>query len=144
MLFRSYIKLNMDTQLKNLDIMDSDTIKSIRLNNYMLDENRYENKNKCRVEFGILGGSAVSHTKSNIVDIENDLLGITRASSKCADNLYKAPENNKIIPVNNFKTDSKPTLNLEKQHLKPCNFFNYQLIPNEPALVFDECNIDKE
>lgn len=134
----------MDTQLKNLDIMDSDTIKSIRLNNYMLDENRYENKNKCRVEFGILGGSAVSHTKSNIVDIENDLLGITRASSKCADNLYKAPENNKIIPVNNFKTDSKPTLNLEKQHLKPCNFFNYQLIPNEPALVFDECNIDKE
>lgn len=134
----------MDTQLKNLDIMDSDTIKSIRLNNYMLDENRYENKNKCRVEFGILGGSAVSHTKSNIVDIENDLLGITRASSKCADNLYKAPENNKIIPVNNFKTDSKPTLNLEKQHLKPCNFFNYQLIPNEPALVFDDCNIDKE
>ena len=134
----------MDTQLKNLDVMDSNTIRCIRLNNYMLDENRYENKNKCRVEFGILGGSAVSHTKSNIIDIENDLLGITRASSKCADNLYKAPENNKVVPVNNFKTDSKPTLNLEKQHLKPCNFFNYQLIPNEPALVFDDCNIDKE
>tara|TARA_Y100001970_G_scaffold294047_1_gene446233 strand:- start:3792 stop:4199 length:408 start_codon:yes stop_codon:yes gene_type:complete len=134
----------MDTQLKNLDVMDSDTIRSIRLNNYILDENRYENKNKCRVEFGILGGSAVSHTKSNIVDIENDLLGITRASSKCADNLYKAPENNKVVPVDNFKTDSKPTLNLEKQHLKPCNFFNYQLIPNEPALVFDDCNIEKE
>ena len=134
----------MDTQLKNLDVMDSDTIRSIRLNNYMLDENKFENKNKCRIEFGLLGGSAVSHTKSNIVDIENDLLGITRASSKCANNLYKAPENNKITPVDNFKTDSKPTLNLEKQHLKPCNFFNYQLIPNEPALVFDDCNIDKE
>lgn len=133
----------MDTQLKNLDIMDGDTIRSIRLNNYFLDENKFENSNKCRVEFGILGGSTVSHTKSNIVDIENDLLGLTRASSKCPDNLYKTPENNKIIPVKNFKTDSKPTLNLEKQHLKPCNFFNYQLIPNEPALVFDDCNIEK-
>ena len=134
----------MDTQLKNLDIMDSDTIRSIRHNNYMLDENKFENKNKCRVEFGILGGSAVSHTKSNIVDIENELLGITRTNSKCANNLYKAPENNKITPQDNFKTDKKPMLNLEKHHLKPCNFFNYQLIPNEPALVFDDCNIEKE
>jgi hypothetical protein len=131
----------MDKQLKYLDIMDSDTIKSIRLNNYILDDNKYDNRNKCRVEFGILGGSTVSHTKSNIVDIENDLLGITRVSSKCANNLYKTPDNNKIKPVDNFKTDNKPILNLEKQHLKPCNFFNYKLIPNEPALVFDDCNL---
>ena len=133
----------MDKHLKNLDLMDSETIRSISVNNYILDSNKFENNNKCRVEFGILGGSSVSHTKSNMVDIENDLLGITRASSKCVDNLYKPPENNTIKPVNNFKTDDKPILNLEKQHLKPCNFFNYQLIPNEPMLVFDDCNIDK-
>ena len=89
----------MDTQLKNLDIMDGDTIRSIRLNNYFLDENKFENNNKCRVEFGILGGSTVSHTKSNIVDIENDLLGITRTSSKCPNNLYKVSENNSMIRI---------------------------------------------
>ncbi len=132
----------MDAELKNLDIMDSDTIKSIRLNNYLLDENKYENKNKCRVEFGILGGSAVSHTKSNIVDIENELLGITRANSKCEENRHKPSQNNKIIPVKDFKTDNKPVLNLEGKHLRPCNFFNYQLIPKEPALVFDDCNFN--
>ena len=133
----------MDTELKNLDIMDSDTIRSIRVHNYLLDENKFENKNKCRVEFGILGGSSVSHTKSNIVDIENELFGITRASSKCPENLHKPPVNNKIFPIKDFKTDKKPVLNLEGQHLRPCNFFNYQLIPKEPLMKFDDCNFNK-
>ena len=131
----------MDTQLKNLDIMDGDTIRSIRLNNYFLDENKFENSNKCRVEFGILGGSTVSHTKSNIVDIENELLGITRTNSKCPTNNYKPQDNNVIVPIDNFKTDKKENLDVSMKHLKPCNFFNYQLIPNEPALVFDDCNV---
>ena len=34
----------MDTHLKNLDILDGDTIRNIRLNNYFLDENKFENK----------------------------------------------------------------------------------------------------
>jgi hypothetical protein len=131
----------MDQHLKNLDIMDGDTIRNIRLNNYLLDENKFENNNKCRVEFGILGGSTVSHTKSNIVDIENELLGITRTNSKCPTNKYKPQDNNVIVPIDNFKTDKKENLDVSMKHLKPCNFFNYQLIPNEPALVFDDCNV---
>jgi len=131
----------MDQYLKNKDILDSDLIKSIRANNYFLDENKFENKNKCRVEFGILGGSVVSHTKSNIVDIENELFGITRTNSKCPTNNYKPPENNIILPIDNLKTDKKEKLDISMKHLKPCNFFNYKLIPNEPALIFDDCNI---
>ena len=131
----------MDTHLKNLDILDGDTIRNIRLNNYFLDENKFENNNKCRVEFGILGGSTVSHTISNIVDIENELLGITRTNSKCPTNNYKPQDNNVIVPIDNFKTDKKENLDVSMKHLKPCNFFNYQLIPNEPALVFDDCNV---
>lgn len=131
----------MDQKLKYMDIMDGDTIRNIRLNNIFLDENKFENKNQCRVEFGLLGGTNVSHTKSNIVDIENELKGLTRTTSKCPTNNYKPSENSTIVPINNLKTDSKPELNLEKQHLKACNFFNYQQIPNEPALVFDDCNV---
>ena len=44
-------------------------------------------------------------------------------------------------PIDNFKTDKKENLDVSMKHLKPCNFFNYQLIPNEPALVFDDCNV---
>ncbi len=50
-----------------------------------------------------------------------------------------------IMPssIQDFKTDKKPVLNLEGQHLRPCNFFNYQLIPKEPLMKFDDCNFNK-
>jgi hypothetical protein len=136
----------MDQQLKNLDVLDGDTIRNIRLNNYFLDENKFENNNKSRVEFGILGGSVVSHTKSNIVDIENDLLGITRTNSKCPARRFLPNDRNEkgesvIIPIDNYKTDDKKVLNTDKVHLKPINFFNYQLIPSEPLMKFDDCNV---
>ena len=50
---------------------------------YTLDPIRYENCNKCRMELGVVGGSAVSHIQGNLVDLETDLMGITRKASLC-------------------------------------------------------------
>ena len=60
----------MDNELKNLDVINSDTIQSIRLNNYVMDNNKFQNLNQCRVEFGLFGGNNVSQTKSNIIDVD--------------------------------------------------------------------------
>ena len=35
---------------------------------------QYENVNKCRVEFGIVGGNNVSQVKGNLVDLESDFI----------------------------------------------------------------------
>ena len=57
---------------------DLDTKQSMKSAELILDNVKYENENKCRVEFGLVGGTNVSHTKNNLVDLENDLIGLTR------------------------------------------------------------------
>eukprot|EP00798_Chlamydomonas_sp_ICE-L_P029990 gene29990-18063_t len=50
---------------------------------YMLDLSAHEHCDKCRVDIGIVGGTNVSHVNGTLVDIENDLKGINRPSTKC-------------------------------------------------------------
>ena len=57
---------------------------------YLLDNMKYENCNKCRMELGVLGGSGVSHIKGNLVDLEADLFGITRKASLCPSKKYNS------------------------------------------------------
>lgn len=44
---------------------------------------KFEHPSKCRNALGLVGGSEVSNISGNIVDLESDLLGITRVQSKC-------------------------------------------------------------
>jgi hypothetical protein len=55
---------------------------------YQLYPGKYNNCNKCRMELGILGGNAVSLYKGNLVDLESDLRGQTRAASLCPSHKY--------------------------------------------------------
>ena len=126
------------TEHKNL-FNDLDTIQSTEISDYMLDPSRYYNENQCRVEFGLVGGNNVSQVQSNLVDLENDLYGLTRTASKCPEYKYIPQEGNIQKPINYIKPVKNPELNLKKKHLKACNFFNYQEIPKEPPLVLDEC-----
>ena len=50
---------------------------------------KYENPNKCRNELGLVGGTEVSNISGNMVDLESDLLGITRVQSKCIARQYQ-------------------------------------------------------
>ena len=59
-----------------------DLVQSVGPLEYMLNPIKFENANKCRMELGLLGGTAVSHVKGNLVDLETDLRGQTRRTSK--------------------------------------------------------------
>ena len=50
---------------------------------YVLDPNKFYNCNQCRVEFGVTGGNNVSLFNGNLVDLESELRGQTRAYSRC-------------------------------------------------------------
>lgn len=49
---------------------------------------KFEHPHKCRNALGLVGGSEVSNISGNIVDLESDLLGITRVQSKCIPRQY--------------------------------------------------------
>jgi hypothetical protein len=124
----------MEEILKNVDIKQS-----LMVNDYIMDSTKFENKQKSRVEFGLLGGPQTSHVKSNMIDVENDLFGITRDFNKCPSFQYAPPENKKLEPIKYIKCHNTPTLNLEQQHLRSINFFDYQEVPKEPSMIFDKC-----
>ena len=56
---------------------------------YMLNPIKYENCNQCRMELGLVGGNNVSRIEGNLVDLENDLRGTTRAASLCPERHYQ-------------------------------------------------------
>ena len=119
---------------------DLDTKQSMKSSQLILDNVKYEHEDKCREEFGILGGTNVSHTKNNLVDLENDLIGLTRTSNKCSEFQYVPAEGTILKPINYIKPTVNPELNLQKEHLKSCNFFDYQEVPKEPVLGYDRCD----
>jgi hypothetical protein len=50
---------------------------------YMMYPGKFENSAKCRIEFGVNAGNAVSSYSGNLVDLESELRGQTRISSLC-------------------------------------------------------------
>lgn len=108
---------------------------------YVLNPLKYENCKKCRHELGLVGGSAVSHIKGNLVDLENDLRGSTRLNSQCPSNKYY-PSNNQSINIKskcpcgcgkNVEVDTR------LEHLPSCQMIHYKDIPEEPKLNLDSC-----
>ena len=55
---------------------------------YAMYTGKYENCAKCRIEFGVVGGNAVSLFSGNLVDLESDLRGQTRIASLCPKTMY--------------------------------------------------------
>jgi hypothetical protein len=116
---------------------------------WVLDPVRFENNNKCRMAFGVPGGTAVSHIKGNIVDLESDLYGITRLSTKCPTLDYQNPcpagDMNSCRP-GNIVIRSTPTtvgrvIDTTPMHLRECQMFRYQPIPLPPAIVRPSCRM---
>jgi hypothetical protein len=109
---------------------------------YVLDPSKYENCNKCRMELGIIGGTNVSHIKGNLVDLETDLRGTTRMSSKCPSRKYQNPCpsgdmtkcNPKQIILQGNAGNKTRTLDTSMKHLNSCQMINYKPTPLEPSM----------
>lgn len=114
---------------------------------YVLNPIKYENCNKCRMELGIVGGSAVSQIKGNLVDLENDLRGQSRASSLCPDNHYKPNCNNNEngncqpgkITVVGKSCGKTRTVDTNLVHLPPCQMIRYKPVPLPPPMNVTQC-----
>ncbi len=107
---------------------------------YMLDIAAHEHCDKCRVELGIVGGTAVSHVAGSLVDLENDLRGANRPNTRCPafkylpsmDGFVQGKEY--IKPVCHPKVDTSMS-----HHLKPCMFTEYPIIPPAPEQIQFRC-----
>jgi hypothetical protein len=91
---------------------------------YIINDNRYEHPNKCRNEFGLVGGANVSIVRGNIVDMESELRGITRNLSKCTLSKPK-PLDEEFIIIN----DKTQPLDTRKLHLPVCQMNSYNNVP---------------
>lgn len=108
---------------------------------YTLDPIKYEHCGKCRVELGIVGGTAVSHINGNLVDLENDLRGQTRTNTHCPVYKYLPPSGNVIKGGPDIvKPVVHPTIDLNMKHLPPCQMVNYGSVPLTPAMNLSSCS----
>ena len=113
---------------------------------YTLDTVRYENCNKCRMELGVVGGTAVSHIQGNLVDLETDLMGITRKASLCPTKKYMSSCSTQNIanckPNNIVYKDTngnEHVIDTNKVHLPSCNMVRYKPVSLPPQHNFSTC-----
>ena len=112
---------------------------------------KYENCNKCRMELGIVGGNNVSQIKGNLVDLENDLRGQTRAASLCPDKHYhpncpgEVGDNcqPKSITIPGNACEQGRNINTELVHLPPCQMLRFPPVPLPGAQNYDSCPAPK-
>ena len=112
---------------------------------WVLDSSRFENCNKCRVEFGVVGGTNVSHIKGNLVDLETDLRGQTRRTTKCPTKLYQSPcpngdmNNGKPGPIHipGDASQTERTIDTQMLHLPSCQMIRYKPTPLPGKLDFN-------
>ncbi len=114
---------------------------------YVLDPSKYEHCHKCRIELGVVGGTAVSHIKGNLVDLETDLRGQTRLASKCPELKYQMPcpvkgTNNcqpQSIVIRGNPSNQGRVINTGLQHLPACQMFRYKPVPLPPPVNYYKC-----
>jgi hypothetical protein len=102
---------------------------------YILSPHRFENENKCRHELGLVAGTAVSHVRGNLVDLESELRGQTRYLTKCAARAARPLEDG--VPITNDKT---APIDTKMVHLRPCQMISYKSVPMPPSMEVFRCS----
>lgn len=105
---------------------------------YLLDPVKYNNCNKCRNEFGLVGGTDVSQIEGNLVDLENDLYGLTRSASLCPSKKF-LPKCNEIEYVPRGQCDGNTKIDTKLIHLPACQMIDYKPCPLPPPMVYKGC-----
>lgn len=95
---------------------------------YVMDVSKFEHCNKCRPELGIVGGTAVSHINGNLVDLENNLMGIDRPASLCPANKHLP-----TAPGAPIRVGCHPPIDTTMRHMNKCQFSSYPSVPLPPA-----------
>lgn len=102
---------------------------------YVLNPLKYEHCGKCRMELGIIGGTAVSHISGNLVDLENDLLNITRPATRCPSYQYAPTQPGQPIQSRAYPMPGRHApkdIDASLVHLRPCQMVEYAPVPLPP------------
>lgn len=101
---------------------------------YTLDPLKYEHCDQCRPQLGIVGGTAVSHIKGNLVDLENDLQSRNRPLTRCPQFKYLPHAGRGYVQGKEYiKPVCHPRVDTTPQNLRPCQFASYPQVPHPPA-----------
>ena len=96
---------------------------------YMLSPYRYEHVDKRRHNLGLIGGSAVSHIRGNLVDLESDLRCQTRLNTHCVDKQHKP-----VLPGEPIINDKTAPIDTTLVHLPSLQMISYKSVPFPPAM----------
>jgi hypothetical protein len=107
---------------------------SVSILDYVLSPVRFENPNKCRHTLGLVGGTAVSHIKGNMVDLESDLRGQTRYNTKCATRQWMP-----VASSGEIRNDKTAPIDTRLEHLPACQMFAYRAVPLPAAMELNQC-----
>jgi hypothetical protein len=110
---------------------------------------KYEHCKKCRHELGLVGGNDVSQIRGSLVDLENDLRGQTRYSTRCPTKHYQWKD---FTGISGEKTVQPSALNIPGEfcrrnlqiqtpmkHLKACQMIKYSPVALPPPFKINPC-----
>jgi hypothetical protein len=104
---------------------------------YVLDTVKYEHCDKCRIELGLVGGTAVSHISGNMVDLENDLRGQNRPNTHCPSYKYLPSDERWVQGKEYIKPVQHPRVDTSYRHLRACQMHDFPEVPlPKPAAPF--------
>lgn len=114
---------------------------------WVMDPVRFDNPHKARIEFGIVGGNDVSIVRGNLVDLESDLKGQTRLSSKCPSLDYQNPCPNgamntcqpRQVVIRGNPSNMGRVVDTTPLHLRGAQMFRYTPIPMPPTIMAPKC-----
>ena len=102
---------------------------------YMMDTSKYEHCNKCRIELGVVGGTAVSHVSGNLVDLENNLLGLDRPNTKCPSYKFLPPAPGQPLQGKEYITPVQHApIDTNLRHLPACQMHDFPGVPAPPPM----------
>lgn len=93
---------------------------------YILNPLKYENKDKCRHEFGLVGGPDVSEIKGNKTDLESVLKGLSNVVTNCS---QKKHIPNKQVVLEGNAGNTRRVVNTTLNHLKSCQMLEFEPVP---------------
>jgi len=125
----SFNKLSYDNCTYNRHLKENISVLSFYLSPY-----RFEHKDKCRHQLGLVGGTDVSHVSGNLVDLESDLRGQTRFLSKCDKNAYKP-----VSPGSDILNDKTAPISTQLNHLPSCQMISYKEVPLATTVNYNKC-----
>ena len=105
---------------------------------YVLNPMKYENCKKCRHGLGIVAGNDVSIIRGNMVDLENDLRGQTRAQSLCPGKKYLGPQPG-VVSYPGLCPQAGRTVDTTPVHLPTCQFFELPQSALPKPFVMPKC-----